>query len=143
MESVVAISWINDHAELRLDAQSRGDSKRHEKNNNGTSLLTLITCGVSFFVVKAITPPWTILNDNGPRKKKEKEKRNGKTHSDCKNSFPLPTFAHFLDGFSHLYKRLCPSVGRSVRPSVRTRVEFSRNRQNSNKIASGIKKYAI
>ena len=31
----------------------------------------------------------------------------------------------FLDAFSHLYKRVCPSVGRSVHPSVRhTRVGF-------------------
>ena len=28
----------------------------------------------------------------------------------------------FLDAFSHLYKRVCPSVGRSVRPSVRPSV---------------------
>ena len=34
----------------------------------------------------------------------------------------------FLDAFSHLYKRVCPSVRRSVRPSVgHTRVEFLRN----------------
>ena len=47
---------------------------------------------------------------------------------------------------------MCPSVRRSVRPSVRpsvrwsvghTRVEFLRNGPNSNKIASGIRKYAI
>ena len=31
----------------------------------------------------------------------------------------------FLDAFSHHYKRLCPSVGRSVGPSVgHTRVEI-------------------
>ena len=45
-----------------------------------------------------------------------------------------------------------PSVGPSIRPSVlpsvhcsvgHTRVEFLRNGPNSNKIASGIKKYAI
>ena len=34
-------------------------------------------------------------------------------------------FLSFLDAFSHLYKRVCPSVGRSVGPSVgHTRVEF-------------------
>ena len=50
----------------------------------------------------------------------------------------------FLDAFPHLYKRVCPSVGPSVRPSVgHTRVEFPRNGPNSNKIASGIRKYAI
>ena len=50
----------------------------------------------------------------------------------------------FLDALSHLYKRVCPSVRRSVRRSVRhTRVEFPRNGPNSNKIASGISKYAI
>ena len=48
----------------------------------------------------------------------------------------------FLDAFSHLYKWVCPSVRRSVRPlvspSVRhTRVEFLRNWLNLNKIAMG------
>ena len=39
---------------------------------------------------------------------------------------------------------VCRSVRRSVRPSVgHTRVEFLRNGPNSNKIASGIRKYAI
>ena len=43
---------------------------------------------------------------------------------------------------------MCPSVRRSVRPSVgrsvrHTRVEFPRYGPNSNKIASGIRKYAI
>jgi len=52
----------------------------------------------------------------------------------------LPDIISFLDAFSHLYKRVCPSVGRSVR---HTRVEFPRNGPNSNKIASGIRKYAI
>ena len=60
--------------------------------------------------------------------------------------------AHFLDAFSHLYKRVCPSIRWSVHPSVRplvrrsvghTRVEFLRNEPNLNKIASGIRKYAI
>ena len=45
----------------------------------------------------------------------------------------------FLDAFSHLFKRVCPSVGRSVRRSVlHTRVEFFRNpifRPKWNKIA--------
>ena len=45
----------------------------------------------------------------------------------------------FLDAFTHLYKRVCLSVGPSVRPSVRhTRVEFLRNEisgLNLNKIA--------
>ena len=74
----------------------------------------------------------------------------------------------FLDAFSHLYKRvypsvrssvcqfICPSVrpsvGSSIRrficPSVRpsvghTRVKFLRNGPNLNKIAPGIRKYAI
>ena len=50
----------------------------------------------------------------------------------------------FLDAFSHLDKRVCLSVHPSVRPSVRqTRVEFLRNGPNSNKIASGIRKYVI
>ena len=62
----------------------------------------------------------------------------------------------FLDAFSHLHKRLCPSIGPFVRPSVRpsvgwlvgrsvghTRVEFLKNGPTSNKIASGIRKYAI
>ena len=58
----------------------------------------------------------------------------------------------FLDASSHLYKRVCPSVcpsvGPSIGPSVRrsvryTRVGFPRNSPNSNKIASGIRKYAI
>ena len=48
--------------------------------------------------------------------------------------------AHFLDAFAHLYKRVRPSV----RPSVgHTRVEFLRNGPNLNKIASGMRKYAI
>ena len=39
-------------------------------------------------------------------------------------AFPLkmtaaPQFCSFLDASTHLYKRLCPSVGRSVGPSVR------------------------
>ena len=60
---------------------------------------------------------------------------------------PLCIFV-FLDAFSHLYKRVClsvrPLVPPSVGPSVRhTRVEFRRNGPNSNKIASGIRKYAI
>ena len=29
---------------------------------------------------------------------------------------------HFLDAFSHLYKRVCPSIRRSVRPSIRRSV---------------------
>ena len=32
----------------------------------------------------------------------------------------------FLDAFSHLYKRVCPSVGPSVRPSVRRSVRHTR-----------------
>ena len=47
---------------------------------------------------------------------------------------------------SRISIRMCvrPSVGPSVRRSVRhTRVEFPRNGPNSNKIASGIRKYAI
>ena len=36
---------------------------------------------------------------------------------------------HFLDAFSHLYKRVCPSVGPSdgpsVRPSVRPSIRWS------------------
>ena len=48
----------------------------------------------------------------------------------------------FLDAFSHLYRRVCPSVGQSIRPSVgrsvhHTRVEFPRNELNFNKIVSG------
>ena len=35
-----------------------------------------------------------------------------------KSSEPLVIYI-FLDAFSHLYKRVCPSVGRSVGPSVR------------------------
>ena len=31
--------------------------------------------------------------------------------------FP-PALLPFLDAFSHLYKRVCPSIGQSVRPSV-------------------------
>ena len=31
----------------------------------------------------------------------------------------------FLDAFSHLYKRVCPSVGPSVRPSIRPSVHMS------------------
>ena len=58
----------------------------------------------------------------------------------------------FLDAFSHLYKRVCPSVrpsvGRSVRRSVRrlvrhTRVEFLGNGLNLNKMASRTCYYAI
>ena len=54
---------------------------------------------------------------------------------------------------SHLYKRVCPSVGRSVRPSVGRSVRpsvgpshtswISKKWAGSNKIASGIRKYAI
>ena len=45
---------------------------------------------------------------------------------------------YLLDAFSHLYKRVCLSVRRSVRPSVRyTRVEFLRNGLNLSKIVSG------
>ena len=33
----------------------------------------------------------------------------------------------FLDASSHLYKRVCPSVGRSVRPSVRNQL-FSKSK---------------
>ena len=41
----------------------------------------------------------------------------------------------FLDAFSHLYKRVCPSVGPSVRRSVgHTRVEFPGKGLNLNKI---------
>ena len=58
--------------------------------------------------------------------------------------WPSLSFYLFLDAFSHLYKRVCLSVGPSVRPSVRhTRVEFPRNGPNLNKKASGIRKYAI
>ena len=40
----------------------------------------------------------------------------------------------FLDAFSHLNKRVFPSVRRSVRPSVgHTRVEFLRNERNRTK----------
>ena len=54
-------------------------------------------------------------------------------------------FLFFLDAFSHLYKRVCLSVGPSVGPSVRRsvrpkRVEFLRNKVsglNLNKLASG------
>ena len=47
---------------------------------------------------------------------------------------------YFLDAFSHLYKRVCPSL----RPSVgHKRVEFLRNGRKSNKIASGTRKYII
>ena len=56
----------------------------------------------------------------------------------------------FLDAFSHLYKRVCLSVGPSVRPSVRpsvhTRVEFLWNEifgLNVNKIVLGTWNYAI
>ena len=42
----------------------------------------------------------------------------------------------FLDAYSHLYKRVCPFVGPSVR---HTRVEFLRNGPKLNKIASGIR----
>ena len=34
----------------------------------------------------------------------------------------LSSFCLFLDASSHLYKRVCPSVGPSVRPSVRPSV---------------------
>ena len=37
----------------------------------------------------------------------------------CYNAREFKCFPFFLDSFSHLYKRVCPSVGRSVRPSVR------------------------
>ena len=57
-------------------------------------------------------------------------------HSSVLSFFPV----FFLDAFSHLYKRVCPSVRRSVR---HTRVEFLRNGPNSNKLASRIRKYAI
>ena len=42
-----------------------------------------------------------------------------------------------IDAFSHLYKKVCPSVCPSVR---NTRVEFLRNGLNLNKIASETKK---
>ena len=52
---------------------------------------------------------------------------NGKPH----HALILPhSLLGFLDAFSHLYKRVCPSVRRSVR---HTRVEFLRNGPNSNK----------
>ena len=55
-----------------------------------------------------------------------------------------PFILYFLDAFSHLYRRVCPSVGPSVRlPVCQTRVEFPRNGPNSIKISSGIRKYAI
>ena len=39
--------------------------------------------------------------------------------------FYFPSFRIFLDAFSHIYKRACPSVRRTVSWSVRhTRVEF-------------------
>ena len=49
---------------------------------------------------------------------------------------------------SHLYERMCLSVGWSVRLSVgqsvcHTRVEYLRNGSNLNERASGIRKYAI
>ena len=53
-------------------------------------------------------------------------------------------YIHFLDAFSHLYNRVCPSVHPSVCRSVRhTQVEIMQNGQNLNKIAIGIRKYAI
>ena len=63
----------------------------------------------------------------------------------------IQSYLIFLDAFSHLYKRVCLSVGPSVRPSVRpsvchTRVEFRRNGISGphwNKIASGTSNYAI
>ena len=63
-------------------------------------------------------------------------------------NFLLYFYTPFLDAFSHLYKRVCPSVRPSVRPSVgrsvrHTRVEYLRNGPNLNKIASGIRNYAI
>ena len=38
---------------------------------------------------------------------------------------PRTSFSVFLDASSHLYKRVCPSVRRSVRPSVRRSVRPS------------------
>ena len=45
-------------------------------------------------------------------------------HSTANNDVAL-----FLDAFSHLYKRVCPSFRPSVRPSVgHARVEIMKNR---------------
>ena len=49
-----------------------------------------------------------------------------------------------VDAFSHLYKRVWPSVGPSVDRSLRhIRVEFLRKGPNLNKIASEIRRNAI
>ena len=36
----------------------------------------------------------------------------------CRNIGNISSPSRFLDASTHLYKRLCPSVGPSVRPSV-------------------------
>ena len=57
------------------------------------------------------------------------------------------SFFFFLDATTHLYKRSCPSVRRSVGPSVHPkRVEFLRNKTsgvNLNNMASWTGNYAI
>ena len=40
------------------------------------------------------------------------------------NRGPIELPKSFLDAFSHLYKRVCPSVGRSVHPSVTHELNF-------------------
>ena len=51
-------------------------------------------------------------------------------------AFADSTIGTFLDAFSHLYKRVCPSVRH-------TRVEFMRNGLKLNRVASGTCNYAI
>ena len=63
--------------------------------------------------------------------------------NDKSDSLPLirkVILVGLLDAPSHLYMRLCPSVGLSV---GYRRVEFLRNWLNLNKIAPGTKNYAI
>ena len=48
----------------------------------------------------------------------EKSKSMSKSISIGKKEEVPPLLQRFLDAFSHLYKRVCPSVGLSVHPSV-------------------------
>ena len=84
-----------------------------------------------FFHVISMSPPWHhVLSpcqfhvtpwDGLSRKKVARMDRDRYFvlffHSPSSSQY-LPSLSLFLDAFSHLYKRVCPSVGRSVRPSV-------------------------
>ena len=65
--------------------------------------------------------------------KELESKKQVKWSSDYRGVLPhtCTPLSHFLDASSHLYKRVCPSVGPSVRPSVRRSVTPFRKRRKT------------